>query len=315
MEMVDEDKEEDEGGMIPLPTVGNAIAKAVNSGPGKTLLTPAAKAFGDYLGWRAKEITDRWKKQREKNLETHADKVREREGTPVLREPTEKQVILVSEWIERAQEVDPDDPEIAALWQSLLGAIYRKETNAKEWLEVIKQLNESDARLLLCIPQDFEPRNSREHGQATKLESLGLLEGFHLSRVVRWVIPNLLVLVIAIVVIVVFSSMPEQLVERYFGGTWLLAKPIVIGITILFSALNVIGLARNYLRHINQYSITDLGRDIRRSARRYLEKKPRVAENEMKEAAAETKPESEPAPEEKKPKRGRQKAAPDTKVG
>ena len=98
-----------------------------------------------------------------------------RKNPRIPREPTEKQFILVSEWIERAQEVDPDNPEISALWQSLLGAIYRKGTDAKEWLEVIKQLNESEARLLLRIPENFVV-NSREQTQATKLASLGLLE-------------------------------------------------------------------------------------------------------------------------------------------
>jgi hypothetical protein len=65
------------------------------------------------------------------------------------------------------------------------------------------------------------------------------------------------------------------------------------------------------LDEMNEYRITELGRDIRQSAWRYLEKKPRVAESEMKEAKAATEAmrESEHAPAEKKPKRARQPAA------
>jgi hypothetical protein len=306
--MTDEDKEDEVG--IPFPAAGNALTKAAHSGPGKALLTPAAKVFGEYFGWRAKEITDGWKRQREKNLETHAGKVLEKEGTPIPREPTEKQVILVSEWIERAQEVDPDDPEISALWQSLLGAIYRKETDAKEWLEVIKQLNESEARLLLRIPGVFQPVNSREHTQATKLASLGLLESFHWSRFANWRKPEILLALIGLVVAAVFSSVPEAVLFQVVAGVF--AKPIAIGIATLFTAIAVIRLVGTYLREINEYRITDLGRDLRRSAWRYLGKQPGVAESEAK-TSTEAEPEAEPTPKENKPKRHRQKAA-DTKI-
>ena len=201
----------------------------------------------------------------------------------------------------------PEDPEIAALWQSLLGAIYQKETEAKEWLEVIKQLNESDARLLLRIPQNFAPA-VRERARATKLVSLGLLESF------SWWLgtKNLFKLSISFTPIVMGAIV--------FVVELLVPHPVkdghaLIGMGITFTAFGVITLVYIYVRYMNAYSITDLGRDIRRSAWRYLQNPPRVAESEMKDAnaATEAKPAFEPTLAESKPRQRRQKAT-DTKI-
>ncbi|WP_125461709.1 MULTISPECIES: hypothetical protein [Rhodomicrobium] len=287
---MDDDEKE---GSIPLPTIGNAVAKAANSGPVKALLTPAAKAFGDYLGWRINDITEGWKKQREKNLEAHAAKVQEKDGAPVLREPTEKQLILISEWIERAQEVDPDDPEIAALWQSLLGAIYKKQASANEWLDIIKQLNEADARFLMRISRAFEAENSREKVQANKLASLGLLQGFDLSRAGQRLSGEALVYVASVLFVIVFSvNAPSRLLI----GSGLEAeafKALIMGSGVTLAVVGLALMVRSFLRELNRYSVTDLGRDIQQSALRYLDKKAGL----------------EIAIDEKKSKRGRRKVA------
>jgi hypothetical protein len=311
---------EDHGG-ITLPPIGSAVAKVANSAPGKALLLPATKVWGEYFGWLSTEVTEGWKKQREERLKMHAEKVRKKEGIENPRDPTEKQVILVNEWIERAQEVDPNDPEIAALWQSLLGAIYRKETTVKEQFEVIKQLNESDARLLLRMPEEFEPENSREQGQAVKFESLGLLEGFHWTRALKRLLGDaptkeaslvgafysairlLSLLTFTFLVSAVFI-VPDQ-VAKMLGSQWSWLIRPTLGVALFMSAVSL-GL---FLLHwIGLYRITGLGRVIRNSALLYLEKRPGVRETKVEgDAANPAKSQSATAPQQKKSKRGRQK--------
>ncbi len=266
--MPDGDQEDQAG--ISMPSVGKALEKASNTGPGKALLLPGAKALGDYFGWRINEMTERWRKQHEENLKAHAEKVRETDGDALQREPTEKQLNLINEWVERAQEVDPEDPEIAALWQSVLGAIYRKNVSAKEWLDVIKQLNENDARLLLRVQRHFEPQNARERAQAAKLEGLGILEGFEAARFVRYRLPLIFMLIFVPIAVIGYSALPLE--ELFVGRGALVLRPMLVIGTVMMATMMVMIMGLSYLQQMGRYTMTEMGLAIQHSALRYLGK-------------------------------------------
>lgn len=274
--------EEGEGG-ADLPTVGNAIAKVANSGPGKALLTPAATAFGKYLGWRTEEMTEQWKKQRETNVENHAEKVKKREGEPIVRQPSEKQIDLVNEWADRAQEVDPQDQEIAALWQSLLAAIYRKEIAAAEWLAVIRQLDERDAMFLIRVPRRFVPRTPRERTLCDKFAKIGLMDKPDLWRIGLPLATAAFLSAFAILAALLLSISPDHSSLEYSPLQIARLRPyaLVFGLTGIV-VTGMLGLV--VFSNTRQYRLTDLGTDIQGSARDYLDRP--VTSQERQEPAS-----------------------------
>jgi hypothetical protein len=288
--MGDEEKEhadeKEEGTGIP-GAIG-AAAKVANSGPGRALLVPAAKVFGEYWGERATETVMRWKQKREENVRAHAEKVRKEYGSAVPREPTEKQFKLVNDWVESAQEIDPEDPEIAALWQGLLGAIYKKDPDTTEWLSILKQLDEGDAKLILNIDGRYVPDSGPDERRAEKLAHLGVLETFSLSRFLRREGSILALLFMLLISCGVFSFLMPL---PFFFPDWdpdrTDAARRLAGIFFIICAFGVVTPIARHLAHgSGVYSLSEFGGRLQKSGHRYLEMLPAETNSKKKRTKA-----------------------------
>ncbi|WP_413711755.1 hypothetical protein [Rhizobium sp. Rhizsp82] len=129
-------------------SAGKALEKA---GVWKALLLPASKVLGDFMGKRTQEWVDGLDERRAKNVEAHYAKMKTIEHIdPPKNGPTERQFTALVEWTAEAQTVDPEaEPELAALWQSLLGDIYRNDPYADELASILKNMTRADARMFL----------------------------------------------------------------------------------------------------------------------------------------------------------------------
>jgi hypothetical protein len=252
---------------VGLPGAAGAIAKVANSGPGKALLTPAAKVFGQYFGWRAEQMVADWKAKREANVGAHYKKVSEREGPAAQRQPTEKQIKLISDWVEGAQEIDPDeDPEVAAAWQVILGEIFSKAGDAREMLDAIRQLDDRDVKLIVQLDNAFTPKQ-HETKRAKRLAQLGILEGFDIFSFIQS--PTTALVVGMLFLAGLAASIPEDTFGAFVSirGMLLLTKFsffILAGACCAFLAILL-------MHSIQRYHLSRLGLRIQTSARKYLE--------------------------------------------
>jgi hypothetical protein len=269
------DTEETAEGSATLPTISGLTKEVTNSAPFKALLHPAMKVFGTYLGERAAEVVAGWQKKRESNVRHHAEIVNETEQVKAPRELTEKEALRFWEWVEGAEQVDPEDAELSAVWQSLLGAIYRKEDYARDYLQIAKQLDERDARLLLNLSGTFSPDSSREKAQATKLARLEVLDGKDWSTVLpRVVLPGGLLIIAVIAGLFIPPQWRFQLIPIPQEISQYLSPGVFLAI-LAYAIYNV--------ATVNTFWLTPLGKQIQESALRYLSKQRKhteVASNE-----------------------------------
>ena len=178
--MADKEGETEEEAGI-LPGIIGAASAAANSAPGKALLAPAANALGNYWGERMEEITQKWREQRRRNIEDYQKRVLDVEKGAINLN-NEKQFGLISEWAETAQTVDEqDDPELSALWSSVLGNIVKGRAVSKELLDIVKNLDGSDARVLFAMEGKYLPE-PEELSTFQRLAALRVMNTFSFDR-------------------------------------------------------------------------------------------------------------------------------------
>ncbi len=177
---------------------------------------------------------------------------------------------LLLNWAEGAEQVGPDeDPELATLWQALLGSIYRNDSGSREWLSIIKKLDEKDARLLINNPRIFVSSRFQKTGQMQRLTGLGLYEGFDPVAFMRRMSP--LALMATMWVLILFSVGPIGVAlfpksEAHLVPFAMFQIPLSL-LIVLFSASYIVGVL---MREINKFTLTETGREIRLSALRYI---------------------------------------------
>lgn len=146
--MPDGDSEKNDESGLNLPAV-KAATDVMNSKPMTALLGPAFSAFGRYWGERAEEMVERWNEKRQRNMADHVQRVADA-GVPPPEKPTENQFKQQAEWAAGASEVDPEEePELAALWQSVLERINRSDRDSEKLLNVLREIEPEDAEYLL----------------------------------------------------------------------------------------------------------------------------------------------------------------------
>jgi hypothetical protein len=174
VETADEpEKEENKG----VDMIGSAVAVG-NSKPFSALLGPAFGHLGDFLGKRTKEWVDGVEARRAKNTHFHVNKVKTIEHIPEeVQVATERQAVALIEWAEEAQKVDPEkEDDLSALWQGILGGIFRNEPDSEEMIAVLKQMKRSEARALLELQSTaWFHREEIDPARVVHFEQLGLL--------------------------------------------------------------------------------------------------------------------------------------------
>ncbi|RWN30131.1 MAG: hypothetical protein EOR97_17315 [Mesorhizobium sp.] len=165
---------EDESEDAQVPGLAGAVVSAVNSGIGKSLFGPTAKAVGDYWGERTNETLDRWRAERSKNATSHVAAVMAVEG-PSTRSFSESRAQLQEEWLEGAEKIDPvDEPELASLWRASLAAIMKGDPYAEEMVKALRDLSPLDALNLLRF-QNHSRADERNPTAYYRLEQRALI--------------------------------------------------------------------------------------------------------------------------------------------
>ena len=150
------------------------------------LLKPTVEYLGIEIRDYFKTNIEEWKaKRREQNLNAHLQAVREKLAkVPPLHSarPSIRQLIIFDEWIEKAQDIDPEDSELSDIWQNLLAKAAGGEKVPVEVVAALKSLSPKEAQFLVEIQRThllpFLTRiASAENRYLTKsLEAKGILE-------------------------------------------------------------------------------------------------------------------------------------------
>lgn len=142
------------------------------------LLKPAAEQAGVEIKAFIKEKAADWKKARQeeklrRNIEGAKAILEERLPEPPPIENINPDRLL--EWVEGAQEVDPEDSDLAKIWQELLARIATGEKVEKMLIDTLRSLSAAEASVLLR-PQGFDGHFSKEETYFLKaLERKGIL--------------------------------------------------------------------------------------------------------------------------------------------
>src|ERR1700741_3003205 len=240
-----------------LPGVTGALVNAANSKLATSLLGRMFNAYGDYWGELAEERVAKKREKRRQNAYAMVERVAEIEGEPQSFEnATEEEEQLQFEWTIGAEKVDPkEQPELAELWQGLLGRIFRRQHDTAEIVSTLSQLNSSDAQLLLNmpnLPHYPEPYSSIRY---QKLERLSIVHHISWNSVLS---PRFLMAAVGIIV-----AMPLATSAAYF---YLRVLPEALREFFPYSGiLIVMVMSIPVVRHVGTYCLTQLGDDLRRS--------------------------------------------------
>ena len=171
--------------------------KAPEDSPVKSLsITPAITALlkptAEYLGLELRDYVkasvEEWKaKRRERNLNAHLEAVREKLAkeppTKAQSGPSFNQLMLFDEWIEKAQDIDPEDKDLSDIWRNLLAKAARGEPVPTEVVAALKSLSPREAQFLVEMEQRTPPRpflsgvvSAESRYLATSLQAKGILE-------------------------------------------------------------------------------------------------------------------------------------------
>lgn len=172
------------------------------------LLEPTAKYLGQEIREYVKENVEEWKKKRRaRNLDSHLDAVREKlthqASSGIRYEPTLERLVLFDEWIDKAQEIDPDEKELSEIWRNLLVTAARGESIPSEVVAALKSISPREAQFLTKMdrrrPTFFSPFVSQQDRYlAILLETKRILEkdySFLLAFLATFVIAGVLLFI------------------------------------------------------------------------------------------------------------------------
>ncbi len=121
-------------------------------------LTSLLKPSADYLAEELKEyfkekIESLKKRKRSENISEHIKSVLEKveKTKESYKEPAAslEQIELFEEWVEGAQDIDPNQELLSSMWRDLLKGIIRGNIKGDLLISILKQIDSFDAMLLL----------------------------------------------------------------------------------------------------------------------------------------------------------------------
>jgi hypothetical protein len=195
-----------------IPGTVGALVNATNSKPFTALLGPTFTALGSYWGELTEEKVAGWREKRVKNAQEHVRRVREK--IKVLPPPSdEKTARLTAEWEIGAETVDPNEVELSALWEGLLGRVISGDDSVTEMMSALSRLTQNDAKVLLNLSTITNSNSSAiffkerreivDRISISKLEKLGLIKKFSYSDVFS----NKFIYITIIVPIIIFANL------------------------------------------------------------------------------------------------------------
>jgi hypothetical protein len=247
--------------------MGGALVGAANAaqkaGLVRALFHPSAKALGDYWGKRTQEYVEGLDERRAKNVATHDAKVKA-DGTVKMppNGPTERQFNALMQWTEKAQAVDPDaEPELAAMWQSLLSEIYSNDPQADELQGILKDMTRGDAKALLMMT----PCRNRDlrAPYAERFKRWGLIENRIDSRRISQVAAAA---IFAVTVALVGVQSPYLFPTFKYAS----AQEATPAIAILFGGFMVAAIALVVILDVGAVKLSPLGRRLWENGNKYL---------------------------------------------
>jgi hypothetical protein len=231
----------------------------------KDLLGRSAKAAGDYLGEHAEVFFKKLRERRWKNLRDHEQKVAEVTGAPVDFLGAPERGAAIERWVNVAADVPLEDSEKAAILEAVLEQILFSNRSS-EFQDVSERLSSSGMRILLNAPSDrkFLPGGD-ERENAENLRELGLARRLDLARVLSlfaaWCIGTGLGLY-------GLTRVIPSFLPTTFSVGFVLEGAIVSGV------IFALGMALLY----TNYTLTEFGRSLQRSALRFYPTKSRLRE-------------------------------------
>ena len=154
-------------------------------------MTPSITSFlkptADYLGLALKDyVKDKVEslkaKKRKENVQAHMQSVGVIIGEPLNYDEETidniKQLNLFDDWLDGAQDVNPNDEILAKLWQGLLKEIVEGKSRNKVLISTLKSLESHEAELLLKFKNRrlFHPKDSESRYILKKLRRLELID-------------------------------------------------------------------------------------------------------------------------------------------
>jgi hypothetical protein len=251
-----DDDNKSEGG---LPAVLEGAAKVADSGVMKDLLGRSFKAVGDYYGEQVEEYFEQRRMNRRKNIRDHENQVAQVIGEPVSILGRPERGSAIERWAEVAADVPLEDAERAALFEAVLAQIF-STNGTSDFQDVAERLSSSGMRVLLNAPstKGFVPEEG-DRLSFERLQSLGLARTLDLRQaltvILAWVVGT------AAGVLILFSASARYLphllaVEFILEAAGISALALALGVAILST----------------KYRLTELGRLLQKSARRFYGK-------------------------------------------
>jgi hypothetical protein len=224
------------------------LAKHPVDTPKGVSLTPTLTSFlkptADYLGIELRDyvkvkIENLKAKKRKANVQSHMNVVGVQLGIPLNYDEQSldniQQLELFDEWVEGAQEIDPNDEVLAKLWQGLLREIVQGKSKNKVLIKTLKSLDSHEAKLLLEFKGRaiYHPKGSEERFILRKLKSLDLIE-------FNWPLLAMLAISYAMA-IAIFTTVPG--ISKPFETTFSLVQ---LGLLSLIPAAAMVAIIPKY---------------------------------------------------------------------
>lgn len=243
----------------PVTAVANAAQK---SGLVKDLLSPSAKALGNYWGKRTQEYVDGLEARRQKNVAEHYERVKKVSNPkPPENGPTERQFAAIVNWTESAQSVDPEqEPELAAMWQSLLSDIYKNDPYSDEVQSVLKNMTRGDAHTFLRL--DRWSSTTVPSPYLERFKQWGLVD----NRIKSDQILKMSVMTIAALMIALIGQSAPSLFPSG-SDPFLALMPII---SIFFGGSIAAAMVIRTIQNLNRVRMTPLGEHLYVSGTRFL---------------------------------------------
>jgi hypothetical protein len=241
------------------------LTKVAETSLMKDLFGRSAKAAGDYYGEHAEDYFKRRREQDRKNLQDHERKVAEITGESIDIFSRPEAGAAIERWIRIAIDVPLEDAERAAICEAVLAEIL-SSNRSTDFQEVAERLSNSGIRLLLNAPSD---RKVLPEGD--ERENYERLRELKLARK-----PSLARLSLLFVAWCVGTGL------GFYALTSIVSKilPTTIVIGFLWEAATLSGLifVAGMVFLCTNYTLTDFGRSLQRSALRFYPTKARIRE-------------------------------------
>lgn len=267
-----EKPEDDEGSS--LPGTAGVLVNVANSKPFTALFGPAFGKLGDYWGERMEHWVET---KRAKNIDAHIKKVNSVENAGgELKEPTERQAEAMLEWAGEAQKVDPErEDDLAALWQGILGRIYRDE-DTEYLVSILKQMNRGDAKALLEMPKGWFRREDLDPVRVEKFQRLGVLASFNWRQAIPSTLP--LALMVVLISVTIAYAFPALLTVREGEAGPTSAEKLLAAMSVPLAFIPIFVLATVFfgpiVRRLSSVRLSQLGLQLRDSGSRFYKAAP-----------------------------------------